>query len=178
MVKFVMHRRRARIFIRPMCRLAVATGTLARSEQPTDRGRSSSGPPAQSQIGYPQQIVGSRHKISPSLCPFHTTIAGPPQPADRFHPAKDFLHPFANALTGHGNLAWSVVRPSSPATCTPSLHADVRRDFPFPAPRHKFLLMIAFVRAQRLMLASVQVPMFVHLGKATTAHLGRWDYAR
>src|SRR5436189_145424 len=83
--------------------------------------------------GYQPQIVSPRHEIGPSLRPFHPAIAAAPQPTHRFHPAKDFFHPFANALTGA--VTGATGRASVQTLNLGSLFARrVRRDFPLPAP--------------------------------------------
>jgi len=107
----------------------------------------SSGLQAQSQVGYPQQIVSSGYEISPSLRPFHPAIAGAPQATYRLHPTKDFFHPFAQPLAG--SVTGTTGCPSIQSRYFPSHFARrVRRDFPLAAPGHKFLLVIRFVRTQ------------------------------
>src|ERR1035438_1091527 len=86
----------ARIFARWLARSAALTWSFVRSEQPTDQPRHSSGLQTQSQVGYPKQVVGPRHEISPGLRPFYPTISSSPQTAYRLHPAKDFFYPFAD----------------------------------------------------------------------------------
>src|SRR5208337_3332090 len=122
----------------------------------------SSGLQTQSQVGYPQQIVSSGHEIGPSLRPFPPAIAGASEATHRFHPTKDFFHPFAQALAG----------PVTDTTGRASIQSRnflsrftgcVRRDFPLAASGYKFLLVIRFVCAQGGNGGGVQLPVFVHL---------------
>src|SRR5271155_1821179 len=46
---------------------------------------------------HPQQVVSTRHKVTPRLGSFYPPVAGAPQSAHCFHPAENFLHPLADA---------------------------------------------------------------------------------
>ena len=131
MLKFITGRCGTWIFDRRKLRLAALTGSFVRCKQRINQSRPSAGLQTQSQIGYPQQIVSSGHEIRPGLGPFHSAIVAAPQSAHRFHPAKDFLHPFANALAGA--VTGATGRPSVQTINLGSIFAcRVRCHFPLP----------------------------------------------
>ena len=98
---------------------------------------------------HPQQVVSSRHEVTPGLRPLQSPIPAPAESAHGFHPAKDFLHPFADLQT---NLITPLCRGAS--VQSGHLHfvfaRHMRRDLPCPAALHKALLVIALVRSNRL----------------------------
>ena len=51
------------------------------------------------QVAYSHQIVGGGGKGEHPAHPFYTSVTSFPEIAHGFHPAEDFLHPFAQALT-------------------------------------------------------------------------------
>jgi len=145
MVKSIAHRCPALSFTRPIFGPLRSPEVFEQFEPSQDILPSSSGLQTQSQIGDPQQIVRPGHEIGPSLRPLHSAIAGAPQATHRFHPTKDFFHPFAQPLAGP--VTGTTGRASIQSRNFPSHFARrVRRDFPFPAPGHKFLLVIPFTR--------------------------------
>src|SRR3974377_270687 len=159
MVKSVTDRCGAVIYARRSSHGSAAAGAFAQYEQRTDRPRPSSGLQTQTQVGYPQQIVSSRHEIGPRLRPVHSAIATAPQAAHRFHPAKDFFDPFAKALAG--TVTGATRRASIQSRdLSPILARRVRRDFPLPTPGHEFLLVICFVPAEGPNPGFVQLPVF------------------
>src|SRR5208282_2107390 len=100
MAKSITSRCGAQMFGRRMTHFTVSTGSFGRLQQRTTRLRSSSRSQTQSQIGYPEQVVSPGYEVSPGLRSFHSAVAGPAHSAHRFHPTKDFFHPFAQALAG------------------------------------------------------------------------------
>ncbi len=117
--------------------------------------------PARRRAEVSAAIVGSGYEICPGLRPLHPAIAVRPN-HPRFHPTKDFFHPFtqalADAITGTPGGASIQSR-----NFLSRFAGRVRRDLPLAAPGHKFLLVIRFVRTQGGNSGGVQLPMFVHL---------------
>jgi hypothetical protein len=91
------------------------------------------------------------------LCPFHSAIPTAPQSAHRFHPAKDFFHPFAKALAGPVTGAPGCTSIQS-RNLSPLFARRVRRHRPFPAAGHELLLVIRFVPTEGLNPGFVQFP--------------------
>jgi len=164
MVKSITDRCGARIFARRLPRLVVPIRSIGPCELHFDLPCPSSGLLTHSQVGYPQQIVSPSYEIGPCLRPFYPAVATAPQSAHRFHPAEDFFHPFAKPLAG------AVTGPSSrvsiqSANSNPLFARHVRCHGSLPAPGHKLLLVIRFIRSQGCDPGLMQLAMFLHLAQ-------------
>ena len=116
------------------CSAALTGSSIDLGSPPTNRVLSS-GLQTQSQIGHPQQIICPRHEIGPSLCPFYSTIPAASQSAYRFHPAKNLLDPFAQALADAVTCTASRPAIQSRNVNPLSLHAVCSEERPAPGTR-------------------------------------------
>ena len=116
----------------------------------------------------PQQVVSSRHEVTPGLRPFYSPIPAPSKPAHRLDPAKDFLHALADLQT---DLVTPLRRgaPVQSGHLHFSFARHVGRDCPCPAALPKTFLVTALVRPERLDLhVTIQLP--VSVGRLSRHH--------
>src|ERR1022692_1930644 len=118
---------------------------------------------ARFQPRHSQQVASARHKVTPRLRSFYPTIAAAPQSTHRFHPAKNFLHPLADAQAGltARSAGGALIQPRH---LHPLLAGDMGRKLAFPATRHESFLVIALVGSHGFGVgAVVQLQMLIQL---------------
>lgn len=112
-----------------------------------------------------QQSVGAGHEVAPGLRSFSAPIPAAPQAAHRFHPAKDFFDPLANALAGL-ETAPGRRAPIQAGEVHPRFARRMRRDRSLATPVHEVLAMIPLVGPHRFGgHAFVQLLVRVHLAQ-------------
>lgn len=139
-------------------------GRFDRLEQAVSDPNSLSSLQIQSQPGYSEQIIRSRHEVGPSLRSLHTPVTGSAHAGDGFHPSKYFFHPLADSLAGL--IAAALCRAGIQTSHLQIVFArHVRRDSPLPTSADKLLLMIGLVSSQRGDPGFMQATMLIDLGQ-------------